>query len=68
MKDLDVPGILLDDSFSLLDWSSKNMLCVAVEDEVDLWSPCTRKATGFCKLYENITSVAWNRQVSNDSL
>jgi cell division cycle 20-like protein 1 (cofactor of APC complex) len=66
MKELDAPGLILDVCFNLLDWSSQNMLCVAVENLVNLWSPCTGKVTGLCELYENITSVGWNQQESHD--
>ena len=61
-KVLDAPNLQDDFYLNLVDWSSQNVLAVALGPSVYLWSACTSKVTRLCDLSENedtVTSVSW---------
>ncbi|KAI8896488.1 WD40-repeat-containing domain protein [Globomyces pollinis-pini] len=58
---LDAPGLVDDFYLNLMDWSSKNMLAVGLEDTVYIWNGDTGDVTEFCKTRpdELVTSLSW---------
>eukprot|EP01035_Chromulina_nebulosa_P019996 gene19996-25968_t len=60
-KVLDAPSLYDDYYLNLLDWSSQNVLAVALGNSVSLWSACTSKVSILCDLSPDaVTSVTWN--------
>ena len=60
-KVLDAPGIMDDFYLNLMDWSSMNILAVALEDTVYIWNGDTGQVHEFCKTSEDdyISSLKW---------
>ncbi|KAJ3260859.1 ubiquitin-protein transferase activating protein [Boothiomyces macroporosus] len=60
-KVLDAPGLADDFYLNLLDWSSKNLLAVGLEDTVYIWNGDTGDVSEFCKTKgdDYIASVQW---------
>lgn len=61
-KVLDAPALQDDFYLNLVDWSSQNVLAVALGSCVYLWSACTSKVTKLCDLSAQedvVTSVSW---------
>lgn len=58
---LDAPGILDDYYLNLLDWSSTNILAVALSNSVYLWNGESGQVTELCSLSENdyVGSLSW---------
>jgi cell division cycle 20-like protein 1 (cofactor of APC complex) len=65
-KVLDAPQLQDDFYLNLVDWSSQNVLAVALSSSVYLWSACTSKVTKLCDLEDenSITSVSWSQRGS----
>jgi len=63
-KVLDAPALQDDYYLNLVDWSSTNVLGVALGSSVYLWSACTSKVTKLCDTgAENaVTSICWSPQ------
>jgi cell division cycle protein 20 (cofactor of APC complex) len=63
-KVLDAPGMLPDYYLNLLDWSSHNILAVALANSVYLWNATTGEPTPLLTLEESnrVTSVSWIKQ------
>lgn len=61
-KVLDAPSLQDDFYLNLIDWSSTNILAVALGSCVYLWKAETNKVVKFCDLGSKITvtSVAWH--------
>jgi cell division cycle protein 20 (cofactor of APC complex) len=61
-KVLDAPGYLDDYYLNLLDWSSKNVVAVALEGIVYVWNADTGQVSEFCRAKQNdsISSVKWH--------
>ena len=61
-KVLDAPALQDDYYLNLVDWSSTNVLSVALGSSVYLWSACTSKVTKLCDTgSENaVTSICWS--------
>jgi cell division cycle 20-like protein 1 (cofactor of APC complex) len=61
-KVLDAPSLQDDYYLNLVDWSSTNVLAVALGTSVYLWSACTSKVTKLLDLSssdDTVTSIAW---------
>jgi len=61
-KVLDAPALQDDFYLNLVDWSSQNVLAVALGSCVYLWSACTSKVTKLCDLAATedlVTAVSW---------
>jgi cell division cycle 20-like protein 1 (cofactor of APC complex) len=68
-KVLDAPALKDDYYLNLVDWSSQNVLAVALGSCVYLWSACNSKVTKLCDLSlsnssssaseDSVTSVSW---------
>ncbi|KAJ3700938.1 hypothetical protein LUZ61_004643 [Rhynchospora tenuis] len=61
-KTLDAPNIVGDDRFNVLDWGSKNVLSIALDDTVYLWNAANGSITAIVTVNESyvpITSVSW---------
>ncbi|KAI8998131.1 WD40-repeat-containing domain protein [Gaertneriomyces semiglobifer] len=61
-KILDAPGLSDDYYLNLLDWSSTNMLAIALENTVYLWNGNTGEASQLCQVARNdqyVASVQW---------
>jgi cell division cycle protein 20 (cofactor of APC complex) len=60
-KILDAPGLADDYYLNLLDWSSKNLLAVGLEDTVYIWNGDTGSVQEFCrtKTDDSIASLKW---------
>jgi len=60
-KVLDAPSLQDDYYLNLVDWSSSNILSVALGSTVYLWSACTSKVTKLCELPADdaVTSISW---------
>lgn len=60
-KILDAPGLADDYYLNLLDWSSKNILAVGLEDTVYIWNADTGEVQEFCKTKPDdyIASLKW---------
>ncbi|KAJ3091155.1 hypothetical protein HK102_001511 [Quaeritorhiza haematococci] len=58
---LDAPGLLDDYYLNLLDWSSQNILAVALDKTVYLWNADTGAVQDFCQTADNdyISSIQW---------
>eukprot|EP00808_Paulinella_micropora_P005686 g5558.t1 len=61
-KILDAPQLRDDFYLNLVDWSSQNILAVALGARVYLWSPCTGNVSKLCDLgsEDDVTSVSWS--------
>lgn len=63
-KVLDAPNLQDDYYLNLVDWSSSNVLSVALGPCVYLWSACTSKVSKLCELGatvdETVTSISWS--------
>jgi len=58
---LDAPGVNNDFYINLLDWSPRNILCVALGDAAYLWDASSGEISELCSLGETqITSVQWS--------
>jgi WD40 repeat protein len=71
MQVLYAPMLADDFYLNLIDWSSQNVLSVGLGRRAYLQSACTEQVTQLCNLSDSgnsITSVAWNEQVSNNSI
>jgi cell division cycle protein 20 (cofactor of APC complex) len=67
---LDAPGLVDDYYLNLLDWSTENLVAVALEDTVYVWNATTGAVTDFCTLDETgegaaISSVQWSADGSH---
>ena len=60
-KILDAPGLADDYYLNLLDWSSKNILAVGLENTVYIWNGDTGEVQEFCKTKPDdyIASLKW---------
>ncbi|EGF80379.1 hypothetical protein BATDEDRAFT_2171, partial [Batrachochytrium dendrobatidis JAM81] len=60
-KVLDAPGLIDDFYLSLLDWSSKNQLAIALDKTVYIWNADTGSVQEFCQTADDnfITSLQW---------
>lgn len=59
-KMLDAPQLQDDYYLNLVDWSSTNILAVALGSAVYLWSACTSKAALLADFHEEtVTSISW---------
>ncbi|KAK7307823.1 hypothetical protein VNO77_41229 [Canavalia gladiata] len=60
-KVLDAPALQDDFYLNLVDWSSNNVLAVALGNSVYLWNACSSKVTKLCELGEDdcVCSVGW---------
>jgi cell division cycle protein 20 (cofactor of APC complex) len=60
-KILDAPGLVDDFYLNLMDWSSKNILAVGLENIVYIWNGDTGEVHEFCKTKEDdyISSLKW---------
>eukprot|EP00606_Chrysophyceae_sp_TOSAG23-5_P000858 GSChrysophyteH2.ASY1.ANO1.393.1 assembled CDS len=63
-KVLDAPSLQDDYYLNLLDWSSSNVLSVALGSNVYLWSPSNSKVTKLCDTGadNHVTSICWSSQ------
>ena len=63
-KVLDAPALQDDYYLNLLDWSSSNVLSVALGSNVYLWSACNSKVTKLCDTGADnlVTSICWSPQ------
>jgi cell division cycle 20-like protein 1 (cofactor of APC complex) len=56
----------LNDDFylNLVDWSSTNILAVALGQAVYIWNACTSSVSQLCDLGEenSVTSVSWSQK------
>ena len=60
---LDAPEIVDDYYLNLIDWSSSDILAIALATDVYLWSAATNEVTSLLSLAgEVVTSVAWSPQ------
>jgi cell division cycle 20, cofactor of APC complex len=60
-KILDAPGIADDFYLNLMDWSSRNILAVGLENTVYIWNGDTGQVHEFCKTKDDdtISSLKW---------
>ena len=60
-KVLDAPNLADDYYLNLVDWSSTNVLAVALGGSIFLWSASTSKVSKLCELEgtDTITSITW---------
>jgi cell division cycle protein 20 (cofactor of APC complex) len=60
-KVLDAPGLVDDYYLNLMDWSSANILAIALEDTVYVWNGDTGDVQEFCKTKSDdyISSLKW---------
>lgn len=64
-KVLDAPNLQDDFYLNLLEWSSSNILSVALDSSLYLWNATNNKVLRFCDLNpKSITSLAWNTEGS----
>lgn len=65
-KVLDAPALQDDYYLNLVDWSSSNVLSVALSQSVYLWSACTSKVTKLCDAGPDdiVTSINWSARGS----
>ncbi|XP_029153047.1 B-type cell cycle switch protein ccs52B isoform X3 [Arachis hypogaea] len=65
-KVLDAPSLQDDFYLNLVDWSSQNVLAVALGTCVYLWSASNSKVTKLCDLgpHDGVCSVQWTREGS----
>lgn len=60
-KVLDAPNLQDDFYLNLLEWSSQNILSVALDTSLYMWNANNNKVLRFCDIApSNITSLAWN--------
>ncbi|ODV96079.1 hypothetical protein PACTADRAFT_49495, partial [Pachysolen tannophilus NRRL Y-2460] len=59
-KVLDAPGFLDDFYLNLLEWSSENLLAIALEDTVYVWNSTTGSVNSVAQSGANITSLSWS--------
>ncbi|KAL2913469.1 WD repeat-containing protein slp1 [Polyrhizophydium stewartii] len=60
-KVLDAPGLVDDFYLNLLDWSSRNILAIALDRTVYIWNADTGSVQEFCSTAEDdlVTSLQW---------
>lgn len=63
-KVLDAPNLSDDFYLNLVDWSSSNILAVALGQAVYIWNACTSSVSQLCDLGEDnqVTSVGWSQK------
>ena len=62
-KILDAPGLQDDFYLNLVDWSSQNILAVALESAVYVWNATTSTVSELCDLADSgdqVTSLNWS--------
>lgn len=61
---LDAPGLQDDFYLNLVDWSSQNILAVALESSVYVWNATTSTVEELCDvgLEDQVTSLSWSNQ------
>jgi cell division cycle protein 20 (cofactor of APC complex) len=57
---LDAPGLVDDYYFNLLDWSSTNILAVALGDKVYTYNSSNQETQYLCSYTHNYTSLSWS--------
>jgi cell division cycle 20-like protein 1 (cofactor of APC complex) len=68
-KVLDAPNLQDDFYLNLLEWSSQNVLSVALESSLYFWNANTNRVTKFCDLNPHtISSINWNDNGSHISI
>ena len=68
-KVLDAPSLQDDFYLNLLEWSSTNILSVALDSSLYMWNANNNKVLRFCDLNPaSITSLAWNSSGSQVSI
>lgn len=68
-KVLDAPSLQDDFYLNLLEWSSTNILSVALDSSLYMWNANNNKVLRFCDLNPaSITSLAWNESGSHISI
>lgn len=67
---LDAPGLSDDFYLNLVDWSSQNVLAVALESAVYVWNATTSTVSELCDLgdYNQVTSLSWSNKGSHLSV
>ena len=61
-KVLDAPNLQDDFYLNLLEWSSQNILSVALDSSLYMWNGNNNKVIRFCDINPcSITSIAWNQ-------
>lgn len=67
---LDAPGLSDDFYLNLVDWSSQNILAVALESAVYVWNATTLTVSELCDLgdYNQVTSLSWSNKGSHLSV
>lgn len=60
-KILDAPNLQDDFYLNLVDWSSQNMLAVALNNSVYLWNGGNNKVSKLLENSQNISSINWNK-------
>ena len=60
-KILDAPNLQDDFYLNLVDWSSQNLLGVALNNSVYLWNGGNNKVSKLLEHQQNISSINWNR-------
>ncbi len=59
---LDAPNLQDDFYLNLLEWSSQNMLSVALDSSLYMWNGNNNKVMRFCDINPcSITSITWNQ-------
>ena len=61
---LDAPGLCDDFYLNLVDWSSQNVLAVALEQSVYVWNATTLTVSELCDLgdFNQVTSLSWSNK------
>ena len=70
-KILDAPGLQDDFYLNLVDWSSQNILAVALESAVYVWNATTSTVSELCDLAssgDQVTSLNWSAKGSHLSV
>ena len=64
---LDAPNLNDDFYLNLVDWSSSNILAVALDQSVFIWNALTSSITPLCKLGDSnsVTSISWSQKGSH---
>ncbi|KAJ3094229.1 ubiquitin-protein transferase activating protein, partial [Phlyctochytrium bullatum] len=63
---LDAPGLADDYYLNLLDWSTENLLAVALEDTVYTWNASTGSVSDFCRACTDDSTTISSVQFTND--
>jgi cell division cycle 20-like protein 1 (cofactor of APC complex) len=68
-KVLDAPNLQDDFYLNLLEWSSQNILSVALDSSLYMWNGNNNKVVRFCDINPcSISSIAWNQAGSQISI